>query len=79
MSEYAKTIIKAEADRIRQELIAPGHVGMLYGEPIDMNDPDAVLVAAVWKAKHEEMLKSARSMDAFFGTPEIRRTFGPTV
>lgn len=47
--EYIKQIIKDRAAQIRAEVEG----GMLYGKPVDMNDPDAVLVAAVVKAEME--------------------------
>jgi hypothetical protein len=43
MEEYVKQIIKDRAEQIRKEVAK----GVLYGEPIDLNNPDMVLVAAV--------------------------------
>ena len=68
MDEYKKQIIKDMADKYRAELVN----GRLYGEPIDMNDADMVLVAAVCKAVHEESLKGARSLDVAFSLMGIR-------
>ena len=50
MSEEVKKLIKDHADRIRDNLSREGYMSTLYGEPLDMSDPDSVLVAAVAKA-----------------------------
>jgi hypothetical protein len=49
MEDNVKMLIKKDADRIRESLVSDGMVGYLYGEPLDMSDPDSVLVAAVAK------------------------------
>ena len=41
MNEYTKQVIKKQAGALRAKIAG----GLLYGEPIDPNDPDAVLLA----------------------------------
>ena len=53
MSDEIKQLIKEQADKIRAELVRSGFVSYLFGEPLDMTDPDSVLVAAVSKAQFE--------------------------
>lgn len=59
MEEYVRKIITDESAKIRAEL----QNAILYGEPMDMSDPDMVIVAAVWKARQEESARAAKSMD----------------
>jgi hypothetical protein len=55
MEKYIKAICADQADKIREQIKG----GTLYGEPIDMNNPDAVLFAAVLMT--EQRMLSARS------------------
>lgn len=59
MDEHTKKIIADNATAIREKIKG----GQLFGYPIDMDDPDAVLWAAVLQAQQEESSKSARDID----------------
>jgi len=62
MNKEIEKLIKEEANRIRASLIEDGQVGNLYGEPLDIHNSDAVLVAAVSKAHQDELEKQIRLM-----------------
>ena len=53
-----EVMIKEEADKYRSGV----ENGFLFGEPIDMNNTDMVLVAACCKVQRDEMQKSIRDM-----------------
>jgi hypothetical protein len=59
MNSYTKQIITEQATKIRREVEG----GRLYGEAVDMTDADMVLVAAYFKAQHDEAQKAARDID----------------
>jgi hypothetical protein len=65
VSEYTKTIIKREADRIRQEIAREGYITTLFGEPVDISNQDAVLVAAVYLEQQKGNLNRVRDFDLF--------------
>lgn len=46
-----KAIIKEIADTIKKKIKG----GTLFGEPIDMNDMDMMIVASSMAARHEEL------------------------
>jgi hypothetical protein len=62
MSDYTERIIKDMAETIRGKIQG----GMLYGDPVDMTDPDAVLAAAYLIGQQEESAKGARRFELLY-------------
>ena len=70
MDKIVKEIIKREADRIKRKIMGDNdkYVSMLYGEPLDMDDMDSMIVAT-WCVCSQEMSNAhQRDMDFVFGT-----------
>lgn len=53
MSKAIDIIVKEKAKEIRELL---GTTSILFGEPVDLNNPDQVIVA-VWYAAQQELVK----------------------
>jgi hypothetical protein len=61
--DRAKVLVKDIADKIKEKVKG----GMLYGWPIDLNDPDAVLVAVYFMRERElAQAMSGRMLDPYF-------------
>lgn len=69
MDEYTSNLIKNEADRLRKEI----KNGVLFGYPMDMDNPDMVLFAVWSKGVHEEQLKSAKSIETISEIMGVRK------
>jgi hypothetical protein len=69
MSESVKRLIESYAKDIKEKINKPGTVSLLFGEPIDMDDPDAVLVAAVCMTQQEERNKQKKEREFLFEIP----------
>lgn len=55
MNDWLIQMIHNEAETIRQKIFRDGQISTLFGEPLDPQDLDSMIVAAYHFAKQEEM------------------------
>ena len=67
-TDIAKAHIKNYADSIRKSVNEKG-ITTLYGEPLDLSDPDSLLVVAVLLAEQNAREKTAKEYDLLLGLP----------
>lgn len=66
MDNYTRNLISVMAKRIKDDLKSKdGTVSILYGEPLDLDDPDSVLVAAVCKIEAEMRQENLENLKIF--------------